>query len=259
MRFWNLGATGWQYDEIVYHLVATNLLQHGQLTEKTLYGQPYQEFLYQPPWYLHLLAGWFWLTRPTIYSARILGVIFATGTLAMLWLLVRRMAGSRTATYAMVPLVFDGWLMYVQRVSYIENLILMVIVAGWLLYQVGLDTGETRWFAAAGAAFGAAACLKYTGVYVIIALALCWLIVRRDHARHGIALGAAFAVLGLDQLYLIWRYGGAYKAQTLVQIRRVLGLQKSGGTLTSPTALLHLLFAQYDISASASSSRCAGC
>ena len=157
------------------------------------------------------------------------------------------MAGAQAATYAVVPLVFDGWLLYVQRVSYIENLILMVIVAGWLLYQVGLDIGRSRWFAAAGIAFGVAGCLKYTGIYVIVALALCWLVVRREHARHGVALAAAFGTLGLDQLYLIWRYGGEYKAQTLVQIRRVLGLQKSGGTLTSPTALLHLLFAQYDI------------
>jgi hypothetical protein len=34
---------------------------------------------------------------------------------------------------------------------------------------------------------------------------------------------------------------------TLVQIRRVLGLQQSGGTLTSPAAALHLLLAEYDV------------
>ena len=35
--------------------------------------------------------------------------------------------------------------------------------------------------------------------------------------------------------------------QTLVQVRRVLGLQQSGGTLTSPTKALHLLLAEYRV------------
>jgi len=38
-----------------------------------------------------------------------------------------------------------------------------------------------------------------------------------------------------------------FTSQSLVQIRRVLGLQQSGGTLTSPGKLLHLLAAQYGL------------
>jgi 4-amino-4-deoxy-L-arabinose transferase-like glycosyltransferase len=98
LRLWNLGQTSWQFDEIVYHQIATNVLQHGLLAEKIVYRQSYEPFLYQPPWYLHLLAGWFWLTRPTIYSARLLGVIFSTCSLAMIWLLMRRLAGARAAS-----------------------------------------------------------------------------------------------------------------------------------------------------------------
>lgn len=247
LRLWNLGQTSWQFDEIVYHQIATNFLQHGLLAEKITYGQPYEPFLYQPPWYLHLLAGWFRLTRPTIYSARVLSVIFSTCSLAMIWLLMRRLAGAWGASFAAIPLVFDGWLMYVQRVSYIENLTLMVIIAGFLLYQIGLDTGRTAYFAASGVVLGVAACIKYTGVYAILALALSWLIVRRDNGRHATAVGAAVATLAVDQAYLVMRYGHAYLSDTAVQIERVLGLHISGGSLTSPTALLHLLFAQYDI------------
>jgi hypothetical protein len=41
------------------------------------------------------------------------------------------------------------------------------------------------------------------------------------------------------------KYDPWYINQSLVQVRRVLGLQKSGGTLTSPGGALHLLTQQY--------------
>lgn len=239
--------TVWQYDEIVYRLVAANMLKHGQLVEKAYYGQPTQEFLYQPPWYPHLLAAWFWLTHPTIYDARVLGVIFSAGTLVFSWLLMRRLADAPAALFAVVPLVFDGWLLYIQGQSYIENLVLLVIVAGLWLYQRALDRPSWRRFMAVGLVLGAAGCLKYTGLYVLLGVALSWLILRREHAGHGIALGSAAGLLGLDQMYLVVRYGSAYTSETAVQVRRVLGLQGSDGSANSPVKMVHLLLSQYDI------------
>jgi hypothetical protein len=247
LRLSDLGQVMWQYDEIVYRLVATNLVQHGLLTEKANYLQPDQEFLYQPPWYPHLLAGWFRLTSPTIYQARVLGELLSVGTLALTWFLVRRLAGNRIATIATIPLVFDGWLLYIQRISYIENLILLVVVAGLFLYQRAVDRPSWWRFLAAGLVLGAAGCLKFTGIYVLIAVALSWLILQREHAGHVIALSTAVAVIGLDQVYLVLRYGGAYLSETAVQIRRVFGLQQSSGSVSSLSQLIHLLLRQYDV------------
>jgi 4-amino-4-deoxy-L-arabinose transferase-like glycosyltransferase len=247
LRFWHLNATGWQYDEITYHMVASNLLHHGGLTEKVPHGLPYAPFLYQPPWYPYLLAGWFRITAATIYEARVLGVLLALCSLVLAWLLVRARRGPKVALFAAVPLAFDGWLLYVQRVSYIENLVLVVILAAFLLYQRALDCPSWQRFMLAGVFFGLAGCIKYTGVYVVIAAFLSWLIVRRDHKGHMVMLGTAVTVLGLDQLVLIGWWGNAYLTETGVQIRRVLGLQGSGGSLTSPGQLAHLLFAQYHI------------
>lgn len=249
MRLWHLDSTGWQYDEIVYHQVADNLIAHAGLTEKITYGAQYQPFLYQPPWYPYLLAGWFEATgKDTIYSARVLGVLLSTCSLVFAWLLVSRQRGTWIATYAVVPLAFDGWLLYVDRVSYIENLIMVVILAAFLLYQRALDrpTSMAR-FAAAGICFGLAGCLKYTGVYVVLAVALSWLILHRYHRGHILMMCIALVLLALDQVILAVWWGNAYLTETSVQIQRVLGLRKSGGTLTSPGALAHLLFAQYHI------------
>ncbi len=147
-----------------------------------------------------------------------------------------------------MPLAFDGWLLYVDRVSYIENLVMVAVLAAFLCYQRALDgPASLRRFALAGALFGVAGCLKYTGVYVILAAALSWLVLRRYHRGHLVMMATALLVLVVDQLVLVAWWGSAYLSETSVQVKRVLGLQSSGGTLTSPTALAHLMFAQYHI------------
>lgn len=252
IRFWQLAAKpDWQYDEGVYTRVATNLLQHGTLSEHITVNTPWQPFLYQPPFYFLALSRWFALTGPSIYHARILGVLCSVVTLALLHQLVSRIHGPRVALFVMLPVIFDGWLLYIQRCSYIENPLLMLLTAGMLLYQWALDKPSWQRFAAAGGMLGFAAVFKHTGVYCIGALALCWLILRREHRKHLILL-ATFAVVVV--VYVAWMVHTFdmpghdwYVHQTMVQIRRVLGLQHSGGTVTSPVKFLHLLLAQYRV------------
>ena len=251
-RFWALSSRpGWQYDEGVYTGVAANLLQHGTVNEHITYGAPWAPDLYQPPFYFIVLARWFALTGVSIYHARILGVLCTLVGLTLLWRLLLRVHGPQVALYAMAPIVLDGWLMYVQRISYMENMLLLLVVAGLLLYQQALDTPSWWRFVAAGVVLGFASAFKYTGVYVIGAVLLCWLITQRAHLRHLALLGSALASFSAAILceVIVFDTSGHnwWWQDTLVQIRRVLGVQQSGGTLTSPTAALHLLFAEYDV------------
>lgn len=69
---------------------------------------------------------------------------------------------------------------------------------------------------------------------------------------HLALLGTTAAVLAVYAAVMYWWFDlpqgqDWWVRQNAVQIRRVLGLQKSGGTLTSPGAALHLLFAQYRV------------
>jgi len=252
VRFWSLSSRpGWQYDEGVYAGVAANLLVHGTVNEHITYGAEWSPDLYQPPFYFIVLARWFALTGVSIYHARIFGVICALAGLTLLWRLLVRVHGPRVGLYAMVPIAGDGWLMYVQRISYMENLLLLLVVAGLLLYQRALDAPLWRRFILAGIVLGFAAAFKYTGVYVIGAVLLCWLITQRAHLKHLVLLASALASFGAAITYEVVSFdtGGHnwWWQDTMVQVRRVLGLQQSGGTLTSPTAALHLLFAEYDV------------
>jgi 4-amino-4-deoxy-L-arabinose transferase-like glycosyltransferase len=252
LRFWSLATKpGWQYDEGVYTGVAINLLRHGTLNEHITYGAQWSPDLYQPPFYFIVLARWFALTGPSIYHARVLGVLCSLGSLTLMWRLLARLHGAGAALFAIIPITFDGWLLYVQRISYMENVLLLLVTAGMLLYQRALDAPSWWQFALAGGVLGFAIAFKYTGIYVIATVLLSWLIQRREHKGHMWLLGSALIVLGLCILLEIGWFDipghDWFIQQTMVQIRRVLGLQSSGGTLTSPTKGLHLLLAQYKV------------
>jgi 4-amino-4-deoxy-L-arabinose transferase-like glycosyltransferase len=252
LRFWSLATRpGWQYDEGVYTGVAANLLRHGTVSEHITYGAPWSPDLYQPPFYFVVLARWFALTGVSIYHARIFGVLCSLAALLLLWRLLRRLHGAGVAACAIMPIALDGWLLYVQRVSYMENALLLLVVAGMLLYQQALDKPTTARFVAAGVVLGFATAFKFTGVYVIGTVLLCWLITRRQHLRHLALLGCAVAtVAGCIGYQIAWFDTGGHNwwvQDSMLQVRRVLGIQASGGTLTSPGAAIHLLLAEYDV------------
>jgi 4-amino-4-deoxy-L-arabinose transferase-like glycosyltransferase len=249
LRLWHLGVSpAWQWDEAVYYRVSLNV-QHGVLSEHSLYGVPWEPFLYQPPFYFLLLSRWFDIVGASIYHARLLGVVFTVTMETALFRLLWKIHGPAVALFATAPVIIDGWLLYIERVSYIENALILIIVTGLLLYQNALDRPSWLRFAIAGAVIGFAGSFKQTGVYVLLAVLLCWLVTRREHKGHFVLLGTGVAVLLTYLLVMIrvfdvpghdWFIG-----QSTTQVRRVLALQQSGGTLTSPGGVLHLLAAQY--------------
>jgi 4-amino-4-deoxy-L-arabinose transferase-like glycosyltransferase len=249
LRLWHLGISpAWQWDEAVYYQVSVNV-QHGVLSEHSHYGVPWEPFLYQPPFYFLLLSRWFSITAASIYHARILGVIVTAAMQAVLFRLLWKIHGSAIALFTVIPVIFDGWLMYIERVSYMENVLMLLVVVGFLLYQRALERPSWQRFAMAGVAIGFAGSFKQTGAYAIPAVMLCWLVTRRAHRGHLVLLGAAMTVVlaYLAVMIRVFDLPGRdwYLGQSITQVRRVLGLQQSGGTLTSPGGTLHLLVAQY--------------
>ena len=168
---------------------------------------------------------------------------------ALLFRLLWKIHGPTTALFAIIPVIFDGWLMYIERVSYMENALMLLIVTGFLLYQCALEKPSWLRFALAGAVIGFAGSFKQTGVYVLLAVLLCWLVTRRAHKGHLVLVAVALAVLVTYVVVMVRVFDVPhhdwYIGQSTTQVRRVLGLQHSGGTLTSPGGVLHLLAAQY--------------
>jgi 4-amino-4-deoxy-L-arabinose transferase-like glycosyltransferase/putative flippase GtrA/GT2 family glycosyltransferase len=250
LRLWHLGVSpAWLWDEAVYYRVSVNV-QHGLLTEHSVFGvYPPEPFLYQPPFYFLLLSRWFDIIGASIYSARLLGVIMTAAMQVALFRLLWKIHGSAVALFAIIPVIFDGWLIYIERASYIENTLMLLVVASFLMYQRAIERQSWQRFAIAGAAVGFTASFKQTGVYVLLAVLVCWLIMRRAHKGHLILLGTALSLIVTYVVVMVVLFDPRgydyYIGQSTTQVRRVLGLQHSGGTLTSLGSALHLLAAQY--------------
>ena len=130
IRLWRLGMSpAWQCDEAVYWRVSANV-QHGSLAEHSVYGLPLQPFLYQPPLFFLIEARWFDLVGASIYHARLLGVLCTAGMQVAAVPAAVRLHGPRVALFAVLPVIFDGWLLYIERVSYIENALMILVVPG---------------------------------------------------------------------------------------------------------------------------------
>lgn len=248
LRLWHLSVSpAWQWDEAVYYRVSVNV-QHGLLSEHSLYMN-YEPFLYQPPFYFLLLSRWFSLLGASIWHARLLGVLLTAAMQALLFRLLWKIHGPTTALFAAIPVIFDGWLMYIERVSYMENALMVLIVTGFLLYQRALEQPSWLRFTFAGAVIGFAGSFKQTGVYILLAVLLCWLVSRRAHKGHLVLATVALAVMVTYVMVMVRVFDVPhhdwYIGQSTTQVRRVLGLQHSGGTLTSAHGVLHLLAAQY--------------
>ena len=250
LRFWELGGRpGWQSDEPVYTSIATNIATYGTLNEHIQYGMTWTPWLFHPPFYLLLLAGWFKLTGAGVPQARYLGVAMTLIMFALLFRLLWKLHGPRVALVTLTFLAFDGWLLFIQRVSYIENMLFVLVTGAVLLYQRALERPATLRFLLAGAAVGCAIVFKQTGTYVLPAIMLHWLVIRREHRRHLLLIGAALAVVAVYFAVMIPLFDTAshhwFLDDTLIQLKRVLDLRHSGGTLTSPLAFVYLLAHQY--------------
>ncbi|HEV2373494.1 MAG TPA: glycosyltransferase family 39 protein [Streptosporangiaceae bacterium] len=252
LRLWQLGGRpGWQSDEPVYTSIATNVATFGTLNEHLQYGLSWTPFLFHPPFYFLLLAGWFKLVGAGVLQARLLGVLMSLIMFALLFRLLWKLHGPRIALLTLAFLAFDGWLLFVQRVSYIENTLFVLVVGALLLYQRALERPGRLRFLAAGAAVGCAIMFKQTGTYLLPTILLHWLITRREHRNHLLLTGAALFVVALyfGIMTLLFDVGSHhwFLDDTLLQLERVVDLRHSGGTLTSPLAFVHLLAHQYAV------------
>jgi len=252
VRLWDIGnKPGWQADEPVYTSIARNILLHGTLNDHIQYAESWSPFLYHPPFYVLLLSQWFRVFGVGIAQARELSAVASVVMFVLLGWLLFRLHGLVIALVTLIFLMFDGWLIFVERISYIENILMILVVASLLAYQWAIRSPSAGRFVAVGALLGFTAVFKHTGFYVLPAVALHYVMTRQEGRKHLLLASAAAVVIGLYVGGMIWLFDIGrqrwYLAQTELQINRVLGLRQSRGTLGSPLKFLHLLSHQYAV------------
>ena len=138
MRFPGLASKpGYDWDEPVYANIGASLANGDGLHLKADFGSVTAPYLYHPPFYFWLLSGWMRVFGTGIGPARFLAATMSIAVLALLFVLMRR----RWGTLALIPLIVlatDGWLVFSNRVSWIENSMLVLAAAAILAYDWAL-------------------------------------------------------------------------------------------------------------------------
>lgn len=223
LRFWHLGRPdSLVFDELYYVRDAISQLAHGYPTvwpddEPDLHGARALGFSDAPANAVHpplgkwligigiLLFGpdngWGWR-----FSVALIGVATVAITMRLGFLLTR---SALVANLAGLLLAVDGVHVTLSRVALLDGLLAFFVVLGALFVWRDLSSAQCAetglhwrrpWLLAAGLAFGAAAAVKWSGLYPLaffLMFVTTWDVIRRWRAReaHAISRGALQAAL----------------------------------------------------------------
>ncbi|HSE61245.1 MAG TPA: glycosyltransferase family 39 protein [Candidatus Saccharimonadales bacterium] len=247
VRLWQISTRpGFEWDEPVYEVIGRNEAAHGLLQTKTEVVASPEPYLYHPPFYYKLLGWWFELFGAGVTQARVLAAIGSLLMLVLLWALLRRLIGN-WALLAVALIAFDGWMVFSNRISWIENTMMPIGVAGLWLYVRALGNPKVLNFALAGFLLGATAVYKHLGIYFLGAAVIHWIVIRREGRGHAVLLAVAVSVIVsyIGSMFLV--FGDVYERESGVQVLRSLGQELSRGSIDSLGDLFGPLMAQYKI------------
>jgi 4-amino-4-deoxy-L-arabinose transferase-like glycosyltransferase len=248
LRFWEIGSRpGYEWDETVYANIGTHVAQHNMVAVKPQFGAALVTYLYHPPFYFLLLGGWFKVVGEGITQARVLAALMSLVVLVLVYGFIRRYLDGWWAFLPVILLATDGWMVYTNRISWIENTLMVFGVAAMWAYAIAVDSGKQTWFLVAGLLLGWTVIFKHVGFYLTVAVLINWLIVRKHHRLHLRLLGVVARVIVAYLVVVNFIYGHLFWSDYRVQIDRALGLHEARGTISNFHSVIHPLLAQYHI------------
>jgi 4-amino-4-deoxy-L-arabinose transferase-like glycosyltransferase len=255
LRLWDLHSRpGTEWDEPVYADVARSFAHGHGIEAKVPWGHVAQPYLFHPPFYFLLLGGWMRLVgSDAIGDARTLAALASLIVLLLVWALVRPRWGALGAAAATLVLATDGWLIFTNRVGWIENTMLVLLVGGLLAYDRALrrERDATRLFVLAGLLLASAVAFKHIAAYGLGVVALHWALTRRAGRGHLALFGAAGALLAADLAVLLVAFvrdgHNWFLEDSRVQFERLLGHKAARGSIGSWHDALDALVGPYKL------------
>ena len=254
LRFWEIGSRpGYDWDEPVYANLVGNIAQHHTLVIKAQYGTKAQPWLFHPPFHFLLVGQWFKLAGTGIVQARVWGASMSLVAMVLLFFALKAMVGSKQAFRTTALLSIDAWMVYANRVSSIENtLLVFIVLAIWFYWRAMQQPTATR-FVVAGMLVGAVTLYKFTGAYILIAVLINWFIQRqrRLNRQHLLLVATTFAVVVLyciAMTFFFWKSGNDFFwKDNADQLQRTLALHGSRGKASNTLAMVTPLVHQYRV------------
>lgn len=247
LRLWEIGTRpGFEWDEPVYTSVGTYFAHFGIVEYKPPIGRS-PIYLSHPPFYFMMLGEWFRIVGSGVAQARVLSVLMSLIMITILFLYLRQRMGGAWALLPTTLVAVDGWIVFANRISWIDNSVVVFGLLGIWAYFHALKRNTPRAYVIAGLALGFTLVFKQLGVYFCAIPVLNWLLSRQRTRGHLIMVGS---VAGCALLYvgvMTLKYGDLFWRQTLSQVFRSSGAVTSRGVVSSPQEILTALVGQYSI------------
>lgn len=176
-------AAIWHPDSISYHSIALNMIRHGAFSRST--GPPFTYESFRTPGYPLVLSALYSLFGNSALSVIVLQAAVATASVALTWLLGRRLFGPRVGTWAAALLSLDiASGCSSQTLMSETTFTLLVLMVVWLLVRSISPLRGWAGFALAGLALACATHVRPIAYYLVPlgAVATAAFLVRKDRA-----------------------------------------------------------------------------
>jgi 4-amino-4-deoxy-L-arabinose transferase-like glycosyltransferase len=200
------------------------------------HGRGYVVFLsgrataFQAPGWPFALAGWYWLANHTplpddVWNmAAVLNLLFAVGSMVLLFSIGRRLFDARVGLVAAALFALWPNLVFYTAVAAVEPCFIFVVLAAlWLLLRLGWPTARLSWPALTlvGLVVGGVVFVRPFGVAIVVAMIVAGLVAgrgwRRTLIEAGVVTLVAIAVL------VPWTVRNAVRLHGFVPVATGLG------------------------------------
>lgn len=231
LRFYKIDTTpGYEWDEPVYAYIDNHFSDNGypvMLVEGDGGQEPY---LYHPPFDFALRSLFFKITGlDGIIGARILSVLASGFTLLIIYNLFKEITSKQVSLISTLLIATDGWVIYTNRLNLMENVMIPIGVTSIAVYYYALKHKNNVLFGISGIFLALTAIYKHTGIYFLGIPLLYLFFTKRHSKKHLVLYVCAMSVIILYIFAMYLRWGNLYIEQTIVQIKRTVGIYNSRG------------------------------
>lgn len=252
LRLFAAFLAGVEVDEPIYQYTAAYTEQRGFPAIRATFGQPTVPFLYHPPFFSFLLAGWYHLLGTnSLFAARVLSTITSLIMLVLLYSFVRVASSKSVALLALLLVGSDIWIVFTNQAVYIENSQMVLIILAMWAYWAAIHTEVTKgiWYVLryllAGLLVGAVITYKQIGVFLVLVILINLAFQRKHWLAHLYLFFVAATVVVSYGAYMHLAFGSLFDTETLTQLRRTLGSRASPGLNYGPLTALSAVASTY--------------
>lgn len=246
LRLWRFSSAPDIFgDEVLYCRMAIDLPVYGQLMA---FGKPW--FVHPPLYFMTLDSVFQWMglnqvTLDNVFNARLLTSVCSALTVPIVFIWITKASNYKIGFTIALLLVFEPYALKFGRIGILESMVMLFIVISLYLFWEANEKGGFGRYILAGVFFGLSLLTKELALFLIVPIAIWWLLTRY-FLKEKVDARKVLVFLGTGLLmylrYVVWALlvtASIFLQTKIYLIQRVFWIIKDTG-YTNPA---HISFA----------------